>query len=65
MFTKPCIKLEALKNKYKEAHMVIGGDHTDDPDDFIDRVPARIVQHSRFKSTAFICEQISVIDDSS
>lgn len=42
--------------------MVIGGDYNDAPDDLIDRVPARTVQHSRFKSTAFICEHLSVID---
>lgn len=62
MCTQSCQKLEVLKLKYKEAHLILGGDYNDAPDDLIDRVPVRTIQHSRFKSTAFICEQLSVID---
>ena len=62
MCTQLCKKLEALKLKYKEAHMILGGDYNDTPNDLIDRVPIRTIQHSRFKSTEFICEQLSVID---
>lgn len=62
MCTQLCKKLEALKLKYKEAHMILGGDYNDAPNDLIDRVPARTIQHSRFKGTEFICEQLSVID---
>lgn len=62
MCTQLCQKLEVLKLKYKEAHLILGGDYNDAPDDLIDGVPVRTIQHSRFKSTAFICEQLSVID---
>ncbi len=62
MCTQLCKKLEALKLKHKEAHLILGGDFNDAPDDLVDRVPVRTIQHSRFKSTAFICEQLSVID---
>ena len=53
MCTQLCKKLEALKLKYKGAHKILGGDYNDAPDDFIDRVPARTIQHSRFKSIDF------------
>lgn len=42
--------------------MILGGDYNDAPDDLIDRVPIRTSQHSKFKSTAFFCEQLAVID---
>lgn len=62
MCTQLCKKLEALKLKYKGAHTILGGDYNDAPDDLIDTVPIRTIQLSRFKSTAFFCEQFSVID---
>lgn len=62
MFLQLCLKLEAFKNKYKEAHLIIGGDYNDAPDDLVDRVPVRLTPHSRFKSTAYICEQLAIID---
>lgn len=62
MFTELCDKLAAFKNKYKEAYLIVGGDFNDAPNDLIDRIPARTTQNSRFKSTAFISEQLSVID---
>lgn len=42
-------KLLKLKEKYKEAHLIIGGDLNDAADDLMDRVPARISSSSRFK----------------
>lgn len=62
MFLQLCLKLEVFKNKYKEAHLIIGGDYNDAPDDLVDRVPVRLTPHSRFKSTAYICEQLAIID---
>lgn len=61
LFTYLCTKLTSLKSKYNGAHIIIGGDFNDAPDDLMDRIPARLDQHSRFKSTAFVCEQLSVI----
>lgn len=62
MFTQLCDKLVNLKNKYKEAHIIIGGDFNDAPNDLIDRIPARTTQNSKFKCTTFISERLSVID---
>lgn len=55
-----CKILEALKLKYKEAQLILGGDYNDAPDDLLDRLPIRTVQHSRFKSTTFTCEQLQL-----
>lgn len=57
-----CMKLEAFKNKYKDAHLIIGGDYNDAPDNLVDRIPIGVIPHSRFKSTAYICEQLEIID---
>lgn len=57
-----CMKLEAFKNKYKDAHLIIEGDYNDAPDNLVDRIPIRVIPHSRFKSTAYICEQLEIID---
>jgi len=62
MFLQLCLKLEAFKNKYKDAHLIIGGDYNDAPDYLVDRMPVRVTPHSRFKSTAYICEQLAIID---
>lgn len=55
IFTKLCVKFETLKVKYKEAQYF-----NDASDDLIDRL-STTYQHKRFKSTAFISEQPSVI----
>ncbi len=62
MCTQLCEKLIAFQNKYKEAHLIVGGDFNDTPNDLIDRIPARTTQSSRFKSTTFISERLSVVD---
>ena len=62
MFIQLCAKLDTFKNKYKDAHLIIGGDYNDAPDDLVDRMPVKSIPCSRFKSTVYICEQLSIID---
>lgn len=55
-------KLKKIKEKYKDAHLIIGGDLNDAADDLMDRLPARMPSNSRFKVTSYLCEQLNVID---
>lgn len=48
--------------KIQETQLILGRDYNDAPDDLLDGIPARTIQCSIFKSTEFMCEQLSVID---
>ena len=51
-------KLKKLKDKYKDAHLITGGDLNDTTDD---RFPVRMPSNSRFKVISYLCEQLNVI----
>ena len=62
MFSQLAGELKNLKEKYKDAHLIIGGDLNDTADDQMDRLPARISPNSKFKTISYLCEQLNVID---
>lgn len=62
MFIQLTVNLIRLKEKYKEAHLMIGGDLNDTADDSMDRLPARMPSSSRFNVISYLSEQLNVID---
>lgn len=62
MFNQIYSKLNSLQEKYKDAHLILGGDFNDAPDDTVDRIPERISHNSQFKATLYLSEKLSVTD---
>lgn len=62
MFVQLTVNLIKLKEKYKEAHLIIGGDLNDTADDLMDRLPARMPSSSRFNVISYLSEHLNVID---
>lgn len=62
MFTQLSLKIKELQIKYNDPLLILGGDYNDAPDDNLDRIPPRLSHSTRFKSTAFFSNQLSVID---
>ena len=62
LYTQLTSELKKIKDKYNNAHLIIGGDLNDTPDDQIDRIPARIPPSSKFKAISHLCEHLNVMD---
>lgn len=56
MFEQLIVDLKKVKEKYKGAHLIIGGYLNDAADDQLDRLPARMNLNSTFKAVLFLCE---------
>lgn len=62
MYIQLTSELKKIKDKYNDAHLIIGGDLNDTPDDQMDRMPARILPTSKFKAISHLCEHLNVMD---
>lgn len=62
MFIDICTKIKELQNEHENVNLIMGGDFNDAPDDDIDRFPSRLNQYARFKCTAFLPDQLTVVD---
>lgn len=55
-------KPKVLKEEYKEAIIIIGGDFNDAPDDSLDRWPPRTAVQSGFKPTSHLSDLFLLTD---
>lgn len=62
MMTHLCSKIQHFQKKYLNSLVVIGGDYNDAPDETLDRIPTRTNVTSKFKSTGYTIDQLTVID---
>lgn len=54
-------ELKRVREKYTNAHLIIGGDLNNTADDLMDRLPARM-STTRFNVVLYLCEHLNVVD---